>query len=75
MADFAVAYADQVERDYATLKAAVKNGKVKPIRSNKRPAARWVLEVEQVAEERRGRRSERTRAMGKAAGLLPRPRK
>jgi len=29
MADFAVAYADQAERDYATLKAAVKNGKVK----------------------------------------------
>jgi uncharacterized protein (DUF2252 family) len=29
MADFAVAYADQAERDYAALKAAVKNGKIK----------------------------------------------
>ena len=27
--DFAVAYADQTERDYAALKAAAKNGKVK----------------------------------------------
>ena len=32
MADFAVAYADQAERDYAALKAAVKNGKVKAFR-------------------------------------------
>ena len=29
MADFAVAYADQAERDYAALKAAVRNGKIK----------------------------------------------
>jgi len=32
MADFAVAYADQAERDYAALKAAVKNGKIKAYR-------------------------------------------
>jgi uncharacterized protein (DUF2252 family) len=32
MADFAVAYADQAERDYAALKTAVKNGKVKAYR-------------------------------------------
>jgi uncharacterized protein (DUF2252 family) len=29
MADFAVAYADQAERDYAALKTAAKNGKIK----------------------------------------------
>jgi uncharacterized protein (DUF2252 family) len=29
MTDFAVAYADQAERDYAALKAAAKNGKIK----------------------------------------------
>jgi hypothetical protein len=32
MADFAVAYADQAERDYAMLKTAVKNGKIKAYR-------------------------------------------
>ena len=32
VADFALAYADQVERDYAALKAAVKNGKIKAFR-------------------------------------------
>ena len=37
MADFAVAYADQVERDYATLKAAVKNGKVKAYQEQQAP--------------------------------------
>jgi hypothetical protein len=28
MGDFALAYADQAERDYATLKAAVRRGKI-----------------------------------------------
>ena len=32
MADFAMSYADQVERDFAVLKAAVKNGKVTAFR-------------------------------------------
>ena len=32
MADFAMAYADQVERDYAALKTAVKNGKINAFR-------------------------------------------
>jgi uncharacterized protein (DUF2252 family) len=31
VADFAMAYADQVERDYAALKTAVKNGKIKAV--------------------------------------------
>jgi uncharacterized protein (DUF2252 family) len=32
MADFAVSYADQVERDFATLKTAVKNGRITAFR-------------------------------------------